>query len=141
MLVFLLLDVFMRRNMLGVCLYSFFCDMCFMIASVCFEFLHIAYLTRRIPYVQYYLPFLYQLRGHSATKLGIDDIPFMIAGILGMHTILLPRFFYFINCRKLLFFSASAERKLDSNLGNRSVQNGHNFILILHLFRVRVSCA
>ncbi|PBK59731.1 ABC transporter [Armillaria solidipes] len=57
------LDMFMRRNMLGVCLHSFFCDMCFMIAS-------------------YYLPFLYQLRGHSATKSGIDIIPFMIAGIL-----------------------------------------------------------
>ncbi|KAK0187629.1 ABC transporter [Armillaria mellea] len=52
------LDMFTRRNMLG-----FFCDMCFMIAS-------------------YYLPFLYQLRGHSATKSGIDIIPFMIAGIL-----------------------------------------------------------
>ncbi|KAK0221411.1 major facilitator superfamily domain-containing protein [Armillaria fumosa] len=51
------LDMFMRRNMLG-----FFCDMCFMIVS-------------------YYLPFLYQLRGHSATKSGIDIIPFMIAGI------------------------------------------------------------
>ncbi len=36
------------------------------------------------------------------------------AGILGMHTILLPRFFYFINCRKFLSFPASAERKLDS---------------------------
>ncbi|KAK0243764.1 hypothetical protein EDD85DRAFT_784314 [Armillaria nabsnona] len=83
------LDMFMRRNMLGIRLHS---------------------------------SFLYQLRGHSATKSGIDIIPFMV-------------FFYFINYRKLLFFPTSAERKLHSNLGNRSIQNGHNFILILHLFR------
>ncbi|KAF7293587.1 ABC transporter [Mycena indigotica] len=55
------LHMFRRRNMFGSCLEGFFINICFILAS-------------------YYLPFLYQLRGHSATRSGIDLIPFMISG-------------------------------------------------------------
>ncbi|KAK6996788.1 ABC transporter [Favolaschia claudopus] len=57
------LYMFKRRNMLGSCLEGFFINICFVLAS-------------------YYLPFIYQLRGHSPMRSGIDIIPFMIAGTL-----------------------------------------------------------
>ncbi|KAF7374652.1 ABC transporter [Mycena sanguinolenta] len=57
------LHMFRRRNLLGACVEGFFINICFILAS-------------------YYLPFIYQLRGHSATRSGIDIIPFMISGTL-----------------------------------------------------------
>ncbi|CAK5278914.1 unnamed protein product [Mycena citricolor] len=53
------LAMFTRRNLLGPCIEGFFVNICFILAT-------------------YYLPFIYQLRGHSATRSGIDIIPFMM---------------------------------------------------------------
>ncbi|KAL5513628.1 hypothetical protein ACEPAH_4027 [Sanghuangporus vaninii] len=53
--------VLLRRNVLGASLVSFFIFMCFVIFN----------------------PLLYQVRGHSATRSGIDILGFMISGIIG----------------------------------------------------------
>ncbi|KAF8526940.1 ABC transporter [Hysterangium stoloniferum] len=52
-----------RRNILGAFLEGFMLQMAFILAI-------------------YYLPLLYQLRGHSATRSGIDILPFMISGVM-----------------------------------------------------------
>jgi len=52
-----------RRNILGAFLESFLLQSAFVLAI-------------------YYLPLLYQLRGHSATKSGVDILPYMISGVI-----------------------------------------------------------
>ncbi|KAJ7147294.1 transporter [Mycena filopes] len=57
------LQVLFRRNMIGAFLATFFVQLGFLLCN-------------------YYLPLLYQLRGHSATRSGIDILPFMGSGVL-----------------------------------------------------------
>ncbi|KAF8987151.1 ABC transporter [Cyathus striatus] len=56
------LKILLRRRMLGAFIEAAMIQMGFVVAS-------------------YYLPLLYQLRGHSATRSGIDILPFMISGV------------------------------------------------------------
>ncbi|KAF4613009.1 hypothetical protein D9613_010972 [Agrocybe pediades] len=55
--------LFRNMSMVGACIEGFMISMCFVLAS-------------------YYFPFLYQIRGHSAARSGIDILPFMISGII-----------------------------------------------------------
>ncbi|KAJ7286022.1 ABC transporter [Mycena rebaudengoi] len=55
--------VLFRRNMIGAFVATFFIQLSFLLCN-------------------YYLPLLYQLRGHSATRSGIDILPFMGSGVL-----------------------------------------------------------
>ncbi|KAG6918396.1 hypothetical protein DXG01_014797 [Tephrocybe rancida] len=57
------LKMLLRKNILGAFIASAFIQLAFVIAV-------------------YYLPLLYQVRGHSATKSGIDILPFMISGVI-----------------------------------------------------------
>ncbi|KAF9556809.1 ABC transporter [Agrocybe pediades] len=56
-------QLFRNMSMVGACIEGFMISMCFVLAS-------------------YYFPFLYQIRGHSAARSGIDILPFMISGII-----------------------------------------------------------
>jgi len=57
------LAMFKRRTQVGACLEAFFIMLCMLLAV-------------------YYLPLLYQAKGHSATKSGIDILPFMLAVVI-----------------------------------------------------------
>ncbi|KAF9003888.1 ABC transporter [Cyathus striatus] len=57
------LKLLLKRNMLGAFIEAAMLQVGFILAS-------------------YYLPLLYQLRGHSATRSGIDILPFMISGVI-----------------------------------------------------------
>lgn len=57
------MQMFRRKTMVGACLESFFIQFAF------------------VPAI-YYLPLLYQLRGHSAMRSGIDILPFMVSGVV-----------------------------------------------------------
>ncbi|KAJ6468096.1 ABC transporter [Mycena vitilis] len=55
--------ILMRRNIFGSAIAMFFVSVCFVTMN-------------------YYLPLLYQVRGHTATRSGIDILPFMIFGVV-----------------------------------------------------------
>ncbi|KAG6860732.1 hypothetical protein C0995_008088 [Termitomyces sp. Mi166 len=57
------LKMLLRRSILGAFIASAFLQLAFVVAI-------------------YYLPLLYQVRGHSATKSGLDILPFMISGVI-----------------------------------------------------------
>lgn len=57
------LRMLLRKNMLGAFIESAFVQLAFVVAV-------------------YYLPLMYQIHGHSATKSGIDILPFMLSGVI-----------------------------------------------------------
>ncbi|KAJ7670775.1 transporter [Mycena polygramma] len=57
------LNLLVSWSVIGICLETFFVNICFILGG-------------------YYLPFLYQVRGHSATQSGIDILPFMVSGVI-----------------------------------------------------------
>ncbi|EJU00069.1 MFS general substrate transporter [Dacryopinax primogenitus] len=57
------LQMFRRRTQVGACLEAFWIMLCMLLAT-------------------YYLPLLYQAKGHSATQSGIDILPFMLATVI-----------------------------------------------------------
>ncbi|KAG7090378.1 hypothetical protein E1B28_009497 [Marasmius oreades] len=57
------IDMMLRKNVFASSFSALFGHLCFVIFT-------------------YYLPLLYQVRGHSATRSGVDIIPFMISGVV-----------------------------------------------------------